>query len=130
MNNSEQHTVNTQYGETTIEVYECDSCGNVVAYENTVEFTLGNRSGRACEHCAENGPISFPERVVEWSLPANNTERYYNGLFLHLFASPLLLPLITIAGFVNGDEFTQGYGTAIITVLVWASLLFGLVYFL
>jgi hypothetical protein len=130
MSDAQSHTISTQYGEAEINVYECDSCGNTIAYENTVEFTLGDREGRACEHCAETGPISFPERVIEWSLPKDESGAPNNGLLVNLFGSPLLLPLVTIGGFIKSDQFAQGYATAIITVLAWASLLFGLMYFL
>ena len=48
MSEAKQHTVETVYGTATIDIYECDSCGNEVAYENTVKFTIGDREGRAC----------------------------------------------------------------------------------
>lgn len=58
-------TVQTAYGETTIEVVECDSCGAEVAKDDALEFTLGEREGRACEHCYDSGPISFPTSATD-----------------------------------------------------------------
>jgi len=119
MSDPESHTVSTQYGETTIDVYECDSCGNTVAHENTVEFTLGDREGRACEHCADTGPIGFPERVVNWSLPEDDETDEEAGVGLFVLFAPIILPLATVAGFRGGTTFVQGYATAVLAFLVW-----------
>jgi len=131
MSDPESHTVSTQYGETTIDVYECDSCGNTVAHENTVKFTLGDREGRACEHCADTGPIGFLERIVNWSLPKRVVNWSFSkdkepdeesGVVLFIVLAPIVLPLATIVGFRDGPPFIQGYAMAVLTLLVWVFL--------
>jgi len=122
MSDPESHTVSTQYGETTIDVYECDSCGNTVSHENTVGFTLGDREGRACEHCADTGPIGFPERVVNWSLPKDEESDEEPGVVLFIAFAPIVLPIAAIVGFRDGPPFVQGYAMAVLTLLVWVLL--------
>ena len=121
-----QKTVDTPYGETTIEVVECDSCGNTVSKNDTVEFTLGDRTGRACEHCYDNGPISFPERVTEWALPSDEINGTSHGLLFHIALYPLDAPIEIVAGFTGDDEFAQGYATGIISTLVWVGIAIGI----
>jgi len=116
----EQHTVQTQYGEATIKTYECDSCGNRVAYENTVEFSIGDRDGRACEHCEQNGPISFPERVREWALPKDGAVDNEWSVVPYTLLFPLFAPVLLIDGLhTDGDVFSSGYATALISTVVW-----------
>jgi len=124
MSNAETHTVDTVYGPAEIETYECDSCGNRVAYENTVGFTIGGSEGRACEHCEENGPISFPKRVVEFSWPKDQEsmgEEY--GIVFNTVLAPLLFLFIIADAFTEErDAFAEGYATAIVSVLVWIGI--------
>lgn len=118
-----KHTIDTPYGEATIETYDCDSCGNTVAYENTVPFTIGNTEGRACEHCEEKGPISFPKRVVEWSYPKDVTKNGEYGLFFHVALGLLVLPIVMIGGFTeSADQFDEGFATGAVTFFVWVVL--------
>lgn len=56
-------TVETVYGDVEVSLVDCDSCGNPVRKRDAVEFSIGGRDGWACEHCEEEGPLSFPERV-------------------------------------------------------------------
>ena len=117
--------VSTEYGTTTIQITDCDSCGNTVTKDETVAFTIGDRSGRACEYCANNGPISFPERVVEWSLPK---DAYGNtGPAIAFFI--ILAPVLFIAIFFDGmftekktNYFADGYIYGVIAVLLWVVL--------
>lgn len=123
---TETHTVQTAYGETEIETCECDSCGTRVAYDNTVPFRIGDTEGRACEHCEETGPISFPKRVVTWSLPADvhdDGERY--GLWFHISLAPLLTPFVLMDGLTDtydDNGFQQGVTTGMLMVLTWIGL--------
>lgn len=130
MSEPQEHTVNTQFGEATVEIYECDSCGTDVAYENTVPFTIADREGRACEHCAETGPIGFPQRTIEWVLPRDESTSAEEGLGLFFFAAPIILPVATFVGFRNGPQFTQGYATAVVTLLLWVLLPLGIIFLL
>lgn len=56
-------TVETVYGDVEVSLVDCDSCGNPVRKRDAVEFSIGDRDGWACEHCEEEGPLSFPERM-------------------------------------------------------------------
>jgi hypothetical protein len=121
-------TIETAYGETTIETYECDSCGTTVAYEETVEFTIGDTTGRACKHCEKAGPISFPRRTLEWALPKKQELREVYGLGFHVLLAPIVLPLTMVVGFVElvGGErettFEEGFTVGVITLFVWVVL--------
>jgi len=116
-------TVQTPYGDTTIEVVECDSCGAEVAKDDALEFTLGDRNGWACEHCYDNGPVSFPEKVREWSSPSDEVNRDSYGLLFHTLLYPLFAPMWILDAFASNDEFTQGNATGIISTLVWVGIL-------
>jgi len=117
-----QKTVDTPYGETTIEVVECDSCGNTVSKDDTVEFTLGDRTGRACEHCYDSGPVSFPEKVIEWTYPSREVDGNTVTLPLHTMFYPIVAPVHIIYAFKHNNEFVQGNATGIISTLVWVAV--------
>lgn len=121
---AQKESIKTPYGETTIETYDCDSCGNTVAYEDTVEFTIGDTEGRACEHCEENGPISFPRRVLEWEYPKNTNSKEDDGLIIHIVLAALFLPFLTIAGLTDkGSQFEKGYATAVLTFVTYLGII-------
>ena len=114
----ETQTVQTEYGETSIEVYECDSCGNHVAHKETVRFTLGDREGRACKHCREAGPISFPEKIQQFALPTDDDKT--TGIAVYTIFGPLLTPAAFIDAFTSQkDPFAEGYAIATISTTVW-----------
>jgi len=110
-----QKTVDTPYGETTIEVVECDSCGNTVSKDDTVEFTLGDREGRACEHCYDSGPVSFPEGVLK----KRDFSRRLGISYILLF--PIFL-IPTLSGSIRGDKKHSYVMLGIIATLVWVVL--------
>jgi hypothetical protein len=117
--------VSTEYGTTTIEITDCDSCGNTVAKDEAVEFTIGDRSGHACEYCANNGPISFPEKFVEWSLP---TDKFGNTghviAFFVMLAPVFLIPIFFDSIFAKKKKnyFAEGYIYGVVAVLLWVVL--------
>lgn len=110
-----QKTVDTPYGETTIEVVECDSCGNTVSKDDTVEFTLGDRTGRACKHCYDEGPVSFPERVLD-------KENFsLKDMMICILLFPIfLIPILFFS--LERDEENLLIMTGILTTLVWVVL--------
>jgi len=109
--NKQTQTIQTAYGETTIETYECDSCGNTVPYDDTVEFVIGDREGRACEHCEANGPISVPAKVASISLP--------NDTISIILWFPVFVPFMYGITLLENDDYSNGFATAISAVLVW-----------
>ena len=122
----ETQTVETVYGTATIETYECDSCSNVVPYEETVEFRIGEREGRACVHCEAEGPVSWPRKVLEFRIPGlpfedddgelANLESV--GIFIAM--APLLMPIGVLRSFtVDTGEFAKGVAYATIAMLFW-----------
>ena len=86
---SQTKTVQTAYGDVDVEVVECDSCGNTIGKDEAREFTLGEREGYACEHCVDEGPISFPDRFG--SLDMGHAES--GGFLLFLLWAPIIIPL-------------------------------------
>lgn len=120
MTEPQTKTVQTEYGEATIETYDCDSCGNTVAYEETVEFTIGDREGRACSHCDDNGPISFPQKVVKqvWDVE----EPWGEGFWISFF-----LPYLPTIAFILNDYtnetkhyYAAGFMRATFVWFLWA----------
>lgn len=117
--------VSTEYGTTTIQITDCDSCGNTVAKDETVEFTIGDRSGHACEYCANNGPINFPERVVEWSLPTDNYGNTSIAIVVFIMFAPFFfIPTFFEAMFTEKkmDYFSDGYIYGIFAMILWVVL--------
>jgi len=115
----ETKTVETEYGTAEIEVVECDSCGNTVGKEDAKEFTIADREGWACEYCAENGPLSFPDEARKFALPPDGDRDF----LFWIGSSPILLPLVTIFGLFHDDnEFENGYTMASITYIIYITL--------
>lgn len=137
MTDAATETVETRYGTVEIETVECDSCEETVAKEDAHPFGVwdndaapnerrneADRSGYACPLCAEEGPASFPGRVRGWVLPTEERGDHEYGLAFHVGMAPFVLPIETIAGFTaNSDQFSEGYATAVVTLLGWALLL-------
>ena len=122
---SQTQTITTEYGDVQVETVECDSCGNTIARDAAHEFTIGSRDGHACDYCVENGPISFPEKVYRLTTPTDELPSPHDadlGLLFHLGVAPLILPIQTFLGVYDGNEFEQGYATAIITILLWVGV--------
>jgi hypothetical protein len=103
---SKTETVQTAYGETEIEVVECDSCGTTISTEQAREFTLGDREGHACEHCVDEGPISFPSRYG----PLNMGKTDEGGFLRFLFWAPVVIPLTMMLGPVENDLPDEAMG--------------------
>lgn len=112
-------TVATQYGETTIEVVDCDSCGTTIAKDDASEFTLGDRDGWACQHCVDDGPLSFPERTWNWIDPAKESAADLGIVGLIIFF-PLMVLVGMPAGFrSDSSTYLKGYATASLSYLIW-----------
>ena len=126
-----EKTIQTEYGETTIEVVECSSCGAEVAKSDAKQFKLGARDGWACEHCVDAGPVSFPERARSFGLGVDHEgdSAIWSILFFPIFfvTSLLWMPYTSIDPDNTTDMWLQGYATAIYSVLIWGLLLLGLV---
>jgi len=113
-------TVQTPYGDTTIEVVECDSCGAEVAKDDALEFTLGDRKGWACEHCYETGPIGFPEKVREWTLPTDVSGRS-SAPYIALY--PMFVFFVALDSMhEDNDLFANGYTVGVIATLLWVAV--------
>jgi len=76
---TDTETIQTAYGDVEIETVDCDSCGQTIGKDDANEFTLSDREGHACDHCVDNGPISFPPTVDFNVEPA---EEYWLGVLL------------------------------------------------
>ena len=72
---SKTETIQTAYGETSIEVVECDSCGTEIDKDSAREFLTGDsvtdfggkvkvygstQHGYICDYCDDAGPMSYP----------------------------------------------------------------------
>jgi len=119
MPETETHTVETAYGEAEIETYDCDSCGTKVAYENTVHFQIGERKGRACQHCEDNGPISMPRKAFDVAIPDFDK----SSAFLALLFGPLTVFMLTLDFFENeNDKTAKGALLGVLIALLWIVL--------
>jgi len=76
---TETETIETQYGTVEVETVTCDSCGQRIGKEEAHDFTIGDREGYACDHCVDDGPLSFPPSVDFNVEPA---EEYWLGVLL------------------------------------------------
>ena len=115
MSEPTEKSVSTPYGETTIDVIECDSCGNEVALDETVEFTLGDREGRACQHCYEEGPVSFPNMII-----TEGPESTFEIVIVAILFPIFLLPVFFDA--LNGSDIAVSILTGMLAVLLWVVL--------
>lgn len=122
MSKSKTKTIETQYGTAEIEVVECDSCGQTIGKDDAVEFTIGSRDGYACQHCEQNGPISWPKKVVDWSMPQDTDNGENVGLLFFCSMYVLAMPIYTVGGFTDDDEFSQGFAAAIVSTAVWLTI--------
>lgn len=114
----------TEYGPTTIETYACDSCESTVPFNETVQFTMGSRKGRVCQHCEEEGPVSLPVKVIEWGAPYDQREYKRYTLATYIGLGFILLPTSIFAAFVKDNEdFIEGYGTAALAAFIWTFIL-------
>ena len=116
MSEPTEKSVSTPYGETTIEVIECDSCGNEVALDETVEFTLGDREGRACQHCYEEGPVSYPDKVITEG-PENPSEIVFLAILF-----PLWFGLVFFDA-LDGRQSARNVMTWSLAALLWVVLM-------
>ena len=130
---TETETVDTLYGTVEIETVDCDSCGTTIAREEAYPFRIGEetataagcvREGYACPVCGDEGPAGFPERVREWAAPDSGRLPLHVALAL----APVALPIMTMEGFRGTDDFTEGYATAVVTLVAWALVLGGFAY--
>lgn len=109
-------TIETAYGETSITIVECDSCGAEVAKDDAERFEIGDRSGWACPHCVDDGPVSYPARVKgRYGLP-------------EFAVTVVAFPLVALIGLLDPfietavDKSTQKYWTGI-SMTIWAFVL-------
>jgi hypothetical protein len=105
---TQTETIETAYGDVQVELVECDSCGNRVKKEETVPFEIGDRQGRACEYCEEDGPMSFPERVR-----LSEEEPLFTAALMVAFAPlgvALTLLLLTEDDISDGAPMAAGMG--------------------
>jgi hypothetical protein len=118
---SQTKTVQTTYGDVEVEVVECDSCGNTIGKDEAREFTLGNREGHACEHCVDEGPISFPSKYGSLDMGESEDGRFPRFLLW----APVVIPLLMIFGpFDNGhDPTVQGAMWVAWAITIYAVLI-------
>ena len=122
-------TVETVYGSVEVDTVECDSCGDTILRDDAYRFRMGPPSnkgmssveynGYACEHCAEVGPASFPERAIEYTLPRDE----WGDFWIYLIAAPVFFPALVLGALFSDDEFITGYFIAIASVTVWVAAL-------
>ena len=119
MSKTETQQVETRYGSLNVETIECDSCGDTMLKEDANTFTIGERTGHACDYCVREGPISFPKRVREYVLPRDE-----DGVFWgYVITAPTFCPMIVSdALFFDVNEFASGYFIAIVSVILWVGI--------
>jgi hypothetical protein len=115
MSDTDTYEVETQFGPAEIETYECDSCGNRVAYENTVTFSIGEREGRACEHCEETGPVSWPQKTLDFL----KVDIDYGMAIFGVLFTPLALLVIFEKALSEDEDFEQGILFGWLVMIVW-----------
>jgi len=117
MSETQTETIETRYGSVDIETVECDSCGQQIGKEQANEFTLGDRDGHACDHCVDEGPISFPPSVDIQGKPRESI-----GFSIVLWPIILFMGLVRFAWDGEDDEWAYEYHNAMIATLLWTTL--------
>ena len=114
---TDTETIQTAYGDVEIETVDCDSCGQTISKDNANEFTLSDREGHACDHCVDNGPISFPPSV-DIAIKGHPVE--YSLTFILMWPVFMIPTLVTTVFDDNkpAKEFTVGSVAAI----TWTTL--------
>ena len=115
MSDTDTYEVETQFGSAEIETHVCDSCGNRVAYENTVEFNIGKREGRACKHCESEGPVSWPRKTLDFF----KADIDYRDTLLGVFFTPLATMVIFDKAFTHNRDFEKGVLFGWLVMLIW-----------
>jgi len=115
-------TAETVHGSIEYQTIECDSCGNETVVDDAKDFQIGDREGKACEHCYQNGPISFPEKVKNKA-----RDRITQGdgdMTFGVLAFPLTAFIFIIMA--NRQDWQRGYALASLGAILWFALAFGL----
>jgi len=113
---TETETIETQYGTVEVETVTCDSCGQRIGKEEAHDFTIGDREGYACDHCVDDGPISFPPSVDFNVEPAKD-------IFLGVVMWPILSTM-SIPSFIAGSDNKRAneYAVSSLGALLWTTL--------
>jgi len=124
-------TVETVYGSVEVDTVECDSCGDTILKDEAYRFgmdTSPNKrmndveyNGYACEHCADMGPVSFPDKIV--SSDADSVSLGQALMLTVLF--PIASPIISLAILMDGphkNDVASGYAYSFIGLVLWGLL--------
>lgn len=126
---TETKTIQTQYGDVSIDTVECDSCGNTIAKRDAHRFAIHNgvpnprfndadRSGYACDYCASEGPISFPNRAKKRLKILAEDMDFVFGV--------LMWPLSSLIIIADADEgWQRGFAMASYGAWVWIIVILG-----
>ncbi len=128
----ESRTATTVHGEVEYDVVECDSCGDEVVVDEALDFKIGDREGKACAYCYEEGPISFPDPSILPVFKGFGEDHQGGGFGEFLVLGWALIPMCMFGGlfddfvdFANGvmwAAWTLTIYSAIIAVLWWVVL--------
>ena len=109
--------IQTAYGGVEIETVDCDSCGQTIGKDNANEFTLSDREGHACDHCVDNGPISFPPSV-DIAIKGHSAEMPLTFIAMWpLFMIPTLATTI-----FDDNEPAKEFTVGSIATFIWTTL--------
>jgi len=119
----------TEHGSVEVDTVNCDSCGDTILRDDAYRFgmdTSPNKrmndveyNGYACEHCANVGPASFPERVVSSDGDSVSLREALMLIVWFPIASPIISLLILVDGPLKNDV-VSGYAYAFIGMVLWA----------
>jgi len=124
-------TVETVYGSVEVDTVECESCGETILREDAYRFGMSTNpykkinestyNGYACEHCANIGPASFPERVASSEGDSvSPADKLILTVCFPVLAPTIFIRILTDARIENNVAI--GYMYAFIGMLLWGLL--------
>ena len=119
-------TVQTQYGDVSVDVGTCDECGQTIKEDKLYEYVMivdgEERSGHVCEYCADTGVSSIPLRDQFFAYFEDSIGENALSVFIMLTITlPVMLPALLLDGGVETHAKWVMTGTMIGTV-IWTSL--------
>ena len=93
MSNRRTETVDTRFGQVTVDVVDCDSCEETVKFDDSHDFIINDKKGHACNICFDTGPLKFPKEHKQ-SLKEIWDD---DGKLIAIFGGVLLMMLISLS---------------------------------
>ena len=101
-------TVQTQYGDVSVDVGTCDECGQTMKEDNLYEYVIFDdgkkRTGQVCTYCADTNMTTIPRRDQFFEYFDTVAEDNVLAAFITLsIVFPAVLPAILLEDRIKSD---------------------------